>query len=458
MTQSSRAGAYSAYTVRFSRTDQDEQLGGITVRTPPGLLGAVSHVALCPESQASHGACGPESQIGAVTVAAGPGKEPFWITGGRAYLTGPYRGAPYGLSIVVPAVAGPFNLGEERVRAAIYIDPHTAALTIVSDPLPTMKDGIPFQLKTIDVNVNRPEFMFNATNCDPMEIGATISSTEGIAAEGSSPYQAVNCANLAFHPSFAASTQANGNFTGNGASLNVKIAAPGQGPASSPSAQPEANIKKVDVQLPVSMPSRLTTLQKACTERQFALNPAGCPPESNVGTATAHTPVLPAPLQGPAYLVSHGGAEFPDLDILLQGNGVEIELVGNTQIRKGVTYSKFETVPDAPISSFELNLPEGKYSALAAYVPSGSLCAPTKTVTVRRRVTRLVHGRRIHVMRTVKQLTPAPLLMPTSITAQNGAVLVQNTRIAVTGCPKAKRPRKPSRHQKPDKGTRRSRR
>jgi uncharacterized repeat protein (TIGR01451 family) len=449
MTSSAQADGYSPFSVRFSRADQDQALGGITVRTPPGLLGAVSHVPLCPEPQASLGTCGAGSQIGTVTVAAGPGPQPFWITDGRAYLTGPYKGGPYGLSIVVPAVAGPFNLGEEHVRAAIYIDPHTAALTIVSDPLPTRKDGIPFQLKTINVNVNRPEFMFNATNCDALGIGATISSTQGAAAEQTSPYQAVNCATLAFHPSFSASTQANGNFNGNGASLTVRIAAPGQGPQSTPSTAPEANIKKVDVQLPLEMPSRLTTLQKACTERQFSLNPAGCPPESNVGTATAHTPVLAVPLQGPAYLVSHGGAEFPDLDIILQGEGVVIDLVGNTQIKKGITYSKFETVPDAPISSFELNLPEGKYSALAAYVPHGTLCAPAKTVTVRKRVSRRVHGHLVHVLRSVKQLVPAPLLMPTTITAQNGAVLNQATKIAVTGCPKQKRPRRVTKHKKP---------
>jgi hypothetical protein len=454
MTQSSRADDYSAYTVRISRTDHDEELGGITVRTPPGLLGAVSRVPLCPEPQASRGACAADSQIGTVTVAAGPGSEPFWITAGRAYLTGPYKGAPYGLSIVVPAVAGPLDLGEEHVRAAIHIDPHTTALTIVSDPLPTIKDGIPFQLKTIDVNVDRPEFMFNATNCDAMSIGATISSTQGLRAEQSSPYQPTNCAKLAFLPSFSASTQANGSFNGNGASLNVRIAARGQGPRSSASVYPEANIKKVDVQLPLALPSRLTTLQKACTERQFALNPADCPPESNVGTAIAHTPVLSMPLQGPAYLVSHGGAQFPDLDIVLQGDGVVIDLVGNTQIKKGITYSKFETVPDAPISSFELNLPEGKYSALAAYVSSGSLCAPTKAMIVRKRVTRRVHGHLIHVLRSVRKLLAAPLLMPTTITGQNGAVLSQNTKIAVTGCSKAKRPRK----LKKGKKTRRARR
>ena len=313
MTSTARAGAYSPFSVTFSRADQDQQLGGITVRMPPGLLGLVSHVAQCDEADANAGSCLQTSEIGSVTAGVGPGPSPYYVTGGRAYLTGPYGGGPYGLSIVVPAVAGPFNLGREVVRAAVDVDPHTAALTIVSNPLPTKKDGIPFQVKTVNVEVDRPQFMFNATSCDAQSIGATITGTEGASAPVSSPYQAVNCATLPFRPLFTASTQANGNFNGNGASLHVTIAANGQGPQSNVAAAAEANIKKVDVQLPLALPSRLTTLQTACTEKQFAANPAGCPPESDVGTAVARTPVLPLPLIGPAYLVSHGGAEFPDL-------------------------------------------------------------------------------------------------------------------------------------------------
>ena len=162
----------------------------------------------------------------------------------------------------------------------------------------------------------------------------------------------------------------------------------------------EANIQKVDVQLPKVLPARLTTLQKACTESQFAANPAGCPAASDVGMATAHTPVLDAPLVGPAYLVSHGGAAFPDLELVLQGEGITLVLDGATNIKKGVTFSRFETVPDAPISSFELNLPEGKFSALAA---NANLCN-------------------------------SKLAMPTTITGQNGKQVVHDTKIMVKGC------------------------
>jgi hypothetical protein len=427
MTGSVQAGAYSPFSVTFSRTDQDQALGGITVNTPPGLLGAVAHLGLCGEAQANAGACGPDSEIGDVTVAAGPGPDPFWITGGHAYLTGPYAGAPFGLSVVVPAVAGPFDLGQEVVRARIEIDPLTAALTIVGDPLPTQKDGIPFQVKTVNVNVNRSQFVFNATSCEGQSIGANVSSVQGTNANVSWPYQPVNCANLPFKPSFKVSTSGR-TSKANGASLDVKVAErPG-----------EANIHKVAVQLPLALPSRLTTIQKACTEAQFAANPAGCPPASVVGVATARTPILDAPLSGPAYLVSHGGAAFPDLVILLQGNerggDVHIELVGHTDIKKGITYSKFETVPDTPVSTFELSLPEGPHSALTA---NGSLCAATKTVTVHKRVAVRRNGQVKHVLHPVRKRIVTPLAMPTTITGQNGAVIRQVTKIAVTGCPRA---------------------
>jgi hypothetical protein len=177
----------------------------------------------------------------------------------------------------------------------------------------------------------------------------------------------------------------------------------------------------------------LTTLQKACTEVQFAANPAGCPAGSTVGTATAHTPLLNVPLTGPAYLVSHGGAAFPDLDLVLQGEGIVIDLVGNTDIKKGITFSRFESVPDAPISSFDLNLPEGPHSALAAY---GDLCAPTKSVTVRKRVTVRRHGHTLHLVRSVSQPVAERLLLPTTIVGQNGAQLTQTTPVTVTGCPR----------------------
>jgi hypothetical protein len=426
-----QAGAFSPFTLTFSRHDREQDLSGVTVQMPPGLLGKIAGIQQCPDAKASAGACAAASRIGSVTAAAGAGPHPLWQSG-TAYLTGPYRGAPFGLSFVVPAVAGPYRLGNIVVRAAIYVDPHTAALTVVSDPLPQSVDGVPLRVRTINVTADRPGFTFNPTWCEPTLVGATVTGVGGTSVPVSSRFQAAHCASLPFKPTFSATTQASGNF--HGASLDVKIS---QTPG-------EAAIRKVDTQLPLALPSRLVTLQKACTESQFAANPAGCPAASDVGVATATTPVLNVPLTGPAYLVSHGGAAFPDLDIVLQGEGVTIVLVGNTDIKKGITFSRFETVPDAPIASFELNLPGGSGAVLAAIK---NLCAPTKIVTVTKHLTRRVHGHRKRLTVKTKRSVAEPLVMPTTITGQNGAVLPQTTKIAVTGCSPAKSA-KVKQHQK----------
>ena len=392
------AGAFSPFTLTFSRHDGEQDLSGLAVTMPPGLLGALKGVVQCPEPQASRGECGAGSLIGHDQVAAGSGSQPLWETG-QVFLTGPYKGAPFGLSIVTPAVAGPFNLGNVVVRAAISINPITSQITTTSDPLPQLVDGVPLRIKTVNVTIDRSGFIFNPTNCDQQTVAGTITSAQGAVAGVSSPFAAANCANLPFRPTFAVSSQGQASKA-NGASLDVKVT----------SGTAQANIGKVKVDLPKQLPSRLTTLQKACVASVFEANPAGCPKESDVGTATAVTPVLAHALTGPAYLVSHGNEAFPDLEIVLQGEGITLVLDGQTDIKKGITSSMFRSVPDAPISSFELKLPTGPYSVLGTDLPASakySLCGQT-------------------------------LAMPTEITGQNGAVVKQTTKIALAGCAKAK--------------------
>jgi len=435
-TTSAAAGQYSNFVLSFSRQDREQDLAGLTETMPPGLIGKIAGIPLCGEAQANAGTCGPESEIGTTTATAGPGPEPYVVTGGHVYLTGPYGGGPFGLSIVVPTKAGPFNLGNEVVRAAIHINPQTSQVTVTTNPLPQSKDGVPFRLRSVNTEVNRPGFILNPTNCGATAITGTLSGdlpdrVPGATVGVSAPFQATGCQNLGFHPEFSASTQGNGTTKGNGASLDVKIEYPE--PYTS-----YANVARVDTSLPLALSSKLTTLQKACTEAQFAANPAGCPAGSMVGVATAHTPILKEPLMGPAILVSHANRAFPDLDVVLQGEGIEIVLAGNTDIKGGITYSKFEAVPDAPVSSFELNLPEKENSILAAVK---NLCDPTKTVTTSKKVTRRVKGKLKKVtVKTTKTLAE-PLIMPTEITGQNGAKITQQTKIAVTGC-KAARPAK----------------
>jgi uncharacterized repeat protein (TIGR01451 family) len=394
-TANSTAGAYSPFNVTFERKDREQDLSAITVTTPPGLLGKIAGIPRCTDAQVAEEHCPEGSRIATATSAAGAGPDPY-VVNGPVYLTGPYEGAPFGLAIVVPAKAGPFDLGNVTVRSAININPKTSAITITTKNLPQSKDGVPFRLKTVSVTVNRPEFMFNPTNCEPKAIGSTITGMPIKAGETpatsspSAPFTASSCASLSFHPTLTAT--AAGNFTKlKGTSFAVRLE---QHPG-------EAHIRKVQLQLPVSLPSRLETLHEACPDTTFTVNPAACPSRSTVGSATAITPLLAVPLSGPAILVSHAGAAFPDLVFLLQGEGVHIELVGNTDIKKGITYSRFETVPDAPITSFETTFPNGRYSILTGY---GNLCA-------------------------------APLLAPTTIVAQNGLQISQATHVAVTGCP-----------------------
>jgi hypothetical protein len=442
-TTSNQAGSFSPATLIFGRADSDEYLGGLQLTAPPGLLGKISSVTECPEPEASNGNCPSSSQVGEVTTEVGPGTDPYIVTGGEAYLTGSYKGAPYGASIVIPTKAGPYTLagntgnGTDVVRAAVTINPETGQFTVTTDPFPTQLDGIPLQIRQITTTLGTSDnFTFNPTSCEKLTFTGTLVSVGAASANRSSSFQDANCAALRFKPSFTVSTTGTASKA-NGASLTVKITTK-QGPDTK-EGEREANIRKVDVQLPIDLPSRLSTLQQACTSQQFAANPAGCPEGSFVGTAIAHTPVLNAPLTGPAILVSHAGAAFPDLDLILQGEGVVVRLVGNTDIKKGVTYSKFEAAPDAPISSFELNLPEGHHSILGAYIPTGgySFCGLKKVATTTKKETKQVNGKTEKVSVKVKISKPATLEMPTIITAQDGTVLKQTTKIAVTGCPSA---------------------
>ena len=371
-TTSIQAGGFSPFEMTMSREDGQQNLQSIQLHMPPGLLGTLSTVKLCGEAQADAGTCGPESEIGETTVSVGVGGDPYTVTGGKVYITGPYRGAPFGLSIVNPAKAGPFDLGKVVVRAKIEVDQSTSALTITSDDegpykIPSIIDGIPLQIRHVNVTINRPGFTFNPTNCSPLAITGALHSTAGAAQSLSVPFQATNCAVLAFKPTLTASTSGK-TSRANGASLHVKLTYPA-GPY-------DANIARVKVELPKALPSRLTTLQKACLAQVFEANPANCPAASIVGLATATTPVLPVPLSGPAYFVSHGGEAFPSLIMVLQGYGVTVHLVGSTYISKqGITSSTFKTVPDVPVGSFELTLPQGPYSALTA---NTSLCKTKK--------------------------------------------------------------------------------
>jgi hypothetical protein len=395
-----QAGGFTDFSLLLQRGDGEQRIEKLQFKAPAGLAGMISSVPLCPEPQASQGACAAASHIGHAVVTSGPGPYPLVLpqTGAPEfpiYLTGSYKGAPFGLSIVTPVIAGPFNLGTIVTRAKIEIDPHTAQITVTTDPLPQIVDGVPTDLRSIDAVIDRPGFMFNPTNCDRQEFSGTATSAGGGATAAlSSPFGMGSCRSLEFAPQISFST--NGKTSKqNGADLITKVTYP-----SAPKGT-YANIGYVKVELPKALPSRLTTLQKACLANVFEENPAKCPPESKIGYATVHTPVLPVPLQGPAIFVSHGGEAFPSLTMVLQGYGVTIDLVGTTFISKaGITSTTFKTVPDTPFSTFELVLPQGPYSALTA---NENLCSQK-------------------------------LVIPNEWVGANAALLRQDSTVNVTGC------------------------
>jgi hypothetical protein len=405
---SSQAGAYTPLVFSFSRSDGEQELSGLTTNLPAGLAAKLAGVPLCPEAAAAAGTCPEASQVGTVESFAGPGPDPLELPG-VAYLTGSYHGAPYGLSVVVPAIAGPFNLGKVVVRQALYVNEDDAHVTDVSDPFPTIldvtstngqTDGFPVRLRRVDVSIDRPSFTINPTNCNPLAINATFLSTTGTSSSTTAPFQAANCATLKFAPHFQASIAGHASKA-DGVQLTTKLVFPTTIPGT------EANVAKVKVALPVQIPSEQRTLEKACLAAVFEKERAQCPKQSIVAYAVAHTPLLAEPLTGSAYLVSHGGEAFPSLVTVLHGDGITFNLVAATLIKNGITSSTFNAVPDVPVTSFELTFPSGPYSLLGANLPEAvryNFCGRPQ------------------------------LYMPTTFIAQNGIELSTKTPISLTGC------------------------
>jgi hypothetical protein len=427
-TEDNDAGAYSPFYLRIVREDGEQEITKFTSVFPPGLTGNLSGIPFCPEAdieaargvtgaeELEHPSCPAASEIGHTLVGAGVGSQ-LAQAPGKIYLAGPYHGSALSVVSITAAKVGPFDLGTVVIRFALSINPITAQVEINganSDPIPHIIKGIVVHVRDIRAYIDRGKFIVNPTTCDPSSISETITGAganpaipaDQMTVAATAPFQAADCSSLKFKPTFTVSTSGKTSRT-QGASLSVKLTYPAN------SFGTQANIKSVKVDLPKQLPSRLTTLQKACTAAQFSANPAGCPAASRVGQAKAVTPILPVPLEGPAYFVSYGGAKFPELVIVLQGYGFTIDLHGETFINKaGITSSTFHAIPDEPVGLFELTLPEGPYSALAA---NGDFCT-------------------------------SKLEMPTAFTAQNGDTIHQSTPISVTGCPKHKA--KKAKHKK----------
>lgn len=389
------AGAFSPFTLAVAREDQEQNLSTITTQLPPGLLGDFSRVPLCAASQAADGSCGPSSAIGSMQVGVGAGSDPLYLSG-SVYLTGSYAGAPFGLSIVVPAVAGPFNLGTVVLRASVSVDPRDLHITVVTDPIPLIIGGIPLRVRAIDLALNRPNFLFNPTSCAQQSIFGVVGSAEGAGASVSAPFGLAGCPGLRFSPRLIASQHA--RPSSGGADLEVTIAA-GSGH--------QADIRSVAMQLPRQVRPRLTTIQHACRVAIFSSSPKLCPSGSVIGQSVMSTPLLGAPLKGSLYIVSRGGGSPPVIAATLSSSGIEVILEGLLHLsNNGVTTVTFPALPDVPISSVTLSLPRGPSSALGAIQ---SLCSGARPDISYR------------------------------LSAQNGARDARTIRVAVKGCPRTPR-------------------
>ncbi len=360
------AGVYSPFLLRLKREDGSQELKGLNVTLPLGLSARFAGTAECSEaavaqvqsrSNPGQGAleqvspsCPAASQLGTVTVGAGAGPTPIYLQG-KAYLAGPYKGAPLSMLIVTPAIAGPFDFGSVAVRAALYVDPESAQGKVVSDPIPTILQGVPTDVRSIAVRIDRQNFTLNPTSCEAKALTAEAISVTGNVANLQNRFQVLGCTNLGFKPKLALKLKG-GTKRGDHPALTAILTYPSKGAYS--------NIAKAQVALPHSEFLDTTHIKTICTRVQFASNT--CPKGAIYGFARAISPLLDKPLEGPVYLRSSSNP-LPDLVADLNGQ-IHVVLAGKVDSINGGTRNTFQAVPDAPVTKFTLSLPAGKKGLL----------------------------------------------------------------------------------------------
>jgi hypothetical protein len=374
------SGAHTEFVFDLKRDDGDQFLLGADVTLPEGFSGIIAGIPYCPDStlaavaqssylgasEVSAPAC-PASRVGAAVAGAGAGTKPVSLSG-SVYLAGPYRGAPLSLAVVVPAVTGPYDLGNVVTRVAIQVDPVTAQVTALSDPFPQIIEGVPTRLREILVLLDRPQFAINPTNCAPFAVNAIATGDQGAAVNLSNHFQVANCGALDFAPKLNLKLRGSTKRRGHPALRSVFRGTDGG-----------ANLAGAVVAMPRAELLDNAHIGSVCTRVQFAAD--DCPKSSIYGSAMAETPILADPLQGPVYLRSSSN-QLPDLVVSLKGQ-VDLELVGVIDTtRQGGLRTTFKTAPDAPVSKFVLNLLGGRRGLL---INSEDLCGAPKRAQVRLR-------------------------------------------------------------------------
>jgi hypothetical protein len=371
------AGKFTPVSVEIERRDGDQFLSGLQVSTPPGLLASLRGVSYCPEqalqqiaasysgaAELSNPLCPASSRIGTSIAGAGAGSRPVFLPG-KVYLGGPYKGAPLSLAVVTPAVSGPYDLGNVLVRGAIHVDPLTTQVTVVSDPLPKIIGGVPLRVRDVKVDLDRPGFTLNPTNCEPFAIRSLLSGEEGGRVEPQVRYQATNCASMPYQPTTSLRLIGGLNRRGHPAIRGVFTPRPG-----------DTNTKRVSVALPKGELLDNSHLDTVCTRGAF--DARACPAGSLVGEAQVSSPLLDQPLAGKVYLRS-SNHQLPDLVIDLQGQ-LDVQVIGRVDSVNGSLRTTFENLPDVPVGRFQVDFMGGNKGLI---INSKALCGTTRRATVK---------------------------------------------------------------------------
>jgi len=376
-----QAGAYSPFQLKLVRGDGTQRMTGIETTLPPGLVGKLTGIPYCSEgaiaaaksreapeqgkAEQAAPSCPLASEVGSVTVGAGAGISPFYVNG-HAYLAGPYKGAPLSFVVITPAVAGPFDLGNVVVRVALFVNEYSAQIRAVSDPLPTIRQGIPLDVRSVALKIDRPTFTLNPTSCEVAAITASVTAATGQVAPLTNRFQVGGCKQLGFKPSFKLSLKG-GTKRSSHPALKAVLTYPSSGAY--------ANIARAQVGLPHSEFLDQANIKTVCTQVQ--LRAQACPAKSIYGHAKAWTPLLDKPVEGPVYLGTGFGHKLPDLVAELNGQ-IRVLVHGKVDTDKanGIR-NTFEAVPDAPVSKFVLEMKGGPKQGLL--VNSENICRKPQT-------------------------------------------------------------------------------
>jgi hypothetical protein len=372
------AGNFSNFTLRLDRDDGDQFLGDLNFRMPPGLSGYLRGLTYCPESAIAAAAdhlgrqeqaspsCPASSAIGTSNVAAGPGGHPFHAVG-NMYLAGPFKGAPLSLVAITPALAGPYDYGTVVVRVAIHVDPRTAQVTAISDTVPSIIGGVPLRMRSIQVNINKPQFMINPTSCDPLSIDSQGIGDQGTVTDFSSYFHAVNCYSLGFSPRLTVKQIGHGH-TARSANPRLRF--------DLYTRTGDSNIKSIAVTLPKAFQIDQRHLGNICSKTQ--LETERCAGRQTMGTVSVVSPLLDQPLQGPAYAVS-GYGKLPHLIFILDGQVTVLPQAESASVDNGHLRTVVPIVPDVPIGHFRLSLFGGKQGYL---INTRDLCTSPANIKV----------------------------------------------------------------------------